>query len=78
MALNRITGHIDKKLIQEQAGFRRRKSFTGQILNTTLFIKNGFEKKNITGVAFIDLTTAYDTVSYKQGLGLKALAYFCH
>jgi retron-type reverse transcriptase len=31
----------------------------------TQFIENGFEKKNITGVALIDLTAAYDTVSHR-------------
>jgi hypothetical protein len=31
----------------------------------TQFIKNGFKKKYITGVALIDLTAAYDTVSHR-------------
>lgn len=31
----------------------------------TQFIENGFEKKNITGVAIIDLTAAYNTVSHR-------------
>lgn len=45
MVHNRIVTHIDEKLIQEQAGFRKGKSCTGQILNMTQFIENGFEKK---------------------------------
>lgn len=69
MVLNRIVRHIDEKLIQEQAGFRKGKSCTGKILNMTQFIENGFEKKNITGVALIDLTAAYDTI--RQNLQLN-------
>ncbi len=65
MVYNRIIEHIDEKLIQEQAGFRKDKSYTGQLLNMTQFIKNGFENKYITEVALIDLTTAYDTVSHR-------------
>jgi hypothetical protein len=57
--------HIDEKLIQEQAGFRKSKSYTGQLLNMTQFIENCFEKKYITGVALIDLSAAYDTVSHR-------------
>jgi len=58
--------HIDEKLIQEQAGFRKGKSCTGQLLNMTQFIKNSFEKKYITGVVLIDLTATYDTVSHRS------------
>lgn len=65
MVHNRIVEHIDEKLIKEQAGFRKGKSCTGQLLNMTQFIENGFEKKYITGVALIDLTAAYDTVSHR-------------
>lgn len=35
IVLNRIVGHIDEKLIQKQAGLRKGKSCTGQILNMT-------------------------------------------
>jgi len=58
MVHNRIVGHVDEKLIQEQAGFRKGKSCTEQILNMTQFIENGFEKNIITGVALIDRTVA--------------------
>jgi hypothetical protein len=69
MVHNRIIGYIDEKLIQEQASFRKIKSCTGQILNMTQFIENGFEKRNITGVALIDLTAAYNMISHRILLG---------
>ncbi|XP_050066097.1 uncharacterized protein LOC126555181 [Aphis gossypii] len=54
----------DDKLIKEQGGFRPGRSCTGQILGLTQHIENGYEKKKITGVVFIDLTAAYDTVNH--------------
>lgn len=63
--LNRLCPVVDEKLISEQAGFRPGKSCTGQVLNLTQFIENGFEKKYITGVAFIDLSAAYDTINHR-------------
>lgn len=62
--LNRLGPAIDEKLIKEQAGFRPGKSCTGQILNLTQHIEDGFERKQITGVAFIDLSAAYDKVNH--------------
>lgn len=64
MVLNRISDSIDGKLIPEQAGFRPGRSCCGQILNLTQYIEDGFEEKYITGVTFIDLTAAYDTVNH--------------
>lgn len=64
MLLNRLGPPIDEKLIKEQVGFCPGKSCTGQILNLTQHIEDGFERKQITGVAFIDLSAAYDTVNY--------------
>lgn len=52
-------------MIQEQADFRSRKSYSGQILNMTQFIENSFEKKKRTGVDIIDLIAAYGTVSHR-------------
>lgn len=71
MILNRIKPEIDKKLINEQAGFRPRKLCTGQVLNLVHHIEEGYEAKYTTGVAYIDLTAAYDTVNQK--LFLKKL-----
>lgn len=65
MVHNCVVGHIEEKLIQEEAGFKKRKSYTEQILNISQFIENGSEKKNITGVALIYLIAAYDTVSHR-------------
>jgi hypothetical protein len=45
LILNRINDIVDKSLINEQAGFRKGKSCTGQILNLTQNIENGYEKK---------------------------------
>lgn len=65
LILNRIQDYLDPKLIPQQAGFRPGKSCTGQILNITEFIEDGFERKEMTGVALIDLTAAYDTINHK-------------
>ncbi|KAI5742625.1 hypothetical protein M8J77_009365 [Diaphorina citri] len=65
MILNRISEYVDNKLIRQQAGFRPGKSCTGQILNLTQFIEDGFEKKLITGTALLDLSAAYDTINHK-------------
>lgn len=53
---------VDNKLIRGQAGIKPGKSFSSQILNLIEFIKSGYENKKITGVAFIDLTVADDTI----------------
>ncbi|KAI5734515.1 hypothetical protein M8J77_007414 [Diaphorina citri] len=66
LILNRISSYIDEKLIKEQAGFRPGKSCCGQILNLTQHIEDGYEAKKITGVAFIDLSAAYDTVNHRK------------
>lgn len=62
--LKRLSPIVDDKLIKDQTGFRPDKSCTGQVLNLTQFIENGFEKKKVTGVFFIDLSSAYDTVNH--------------
>ncbi|KAI5727952.1 hypothetical protein M8J77_009167 [Diaphorina citri] len=66
MILNRISEFVDDALIPEQAGFRPGKSCCGQVLNLTQYIEDGFEKELITGVAFIDLSAAYDTINHKR------------
>ena len=50
----------------KQADFRSGKSTTGQLLNLTQHIEDGFCKKKITGAAFVDLSTAYNTVNYSS------------
>lgn len=66
MVLNRISTFVDEKLTKEQAGFRPGKSCCAQVLNLTQFIEDGFEEGKITGVTFIDLSAAYDTVIHRK------------
>lgn len=66
MILNRITEYIDKNLIPQQAGFRPGKSCCSQILNLTQHIEDGYERNEITGIAFLDLSAAYDTVNHNR------------
>ena len=61
MILGRISTTVEYQLSPDQAGFRPGKSCCGQVLNLTQFIEDGFEKKNITGAVFVDLSAAYDS-----------------
>jgi len=63
--LNKLIPFVDEKLIPQQAGFWPGKSSIGQILNLTQTIESGYEAKKITGVFFIDLTAAYDTINHR-------------
>ena len=74
MILNRIASAMEQHLIKEQAGFRSGKSCTSQLLNLTHHIEDGLEEGVITGTAFVDLSTAYDTVNHKT-LDLETLQY---
>lgn len=58
---NRIYDAIDRKLPGEQAGFRKNRSCTDQILALSTFIESEFEKKQKTGVALVDLSSLYGT-----------------
>ena len=62
MILNRIAPTIEQHLIKEQAGFRPDKSCTSQLLNLTQYIEDGYQESMITGIDFVDLSAAYDTV----------------
>jgi hypothetical protein len=53
-----------------QAGFRKHRSCTEQLLALTTHIEAGFQRQLKTGVVFVDLSAAYDTV-YRDGLMLK-------
>ena len=66
LVLNRISPVVDAVLIPQQAGFRPGKSCCSQVLNLTQHIEDGFERKQISGVAFVDLSAAYDTVNHKR------------
>ena len=55
---------LEQHLIKEQAGFRPGKSCTSQLLNLTQHIEDGSQRGMITGAAFVDLFSAYDTVNH--------------
>ena len=61
----RISPLVDEKLTKDQAGFRRGRSCTGQLLNLTQHIEDGYERKMLTGAAFVDLSAAYVTVQHR-------------
>ncbi|XP_030847026.1 uncharacterized protein LOC115926449 [Strongylocentrotus purpuratus] len=65
LILNRLGPVTEQHLIPEQAGFRPGRSCTGQVLNLTQHVEDGFEKNEPTGVVFVDLTAAYDTVNHR-------------
>lgn len=64
MIMNRIKCQVERKLIPEQAGFKPGKSSTQQVLNLCQHIEDGYENKKVTGVVFVDLSAAYDTVNH--------------
>jgi hypothetical protein len=64
---NRISPIIEENLPIEQAGFRPNRNCCDQVLALTSYIESGFQKRLKTGVVFVDLTAAYDTV-WKDGL----------
>ena len=53
-----------------QAGFRKGRSTVDQVPKLTETIVDGFDKKEITGSVFIDLTTANDII-WHQGVRVK-------
>ena len=65
MILNRIAPAIEQHIIKEQAGFRSWKSCTSQLLNLTQHIEDGYEEGMITGTAFVDLFSVYNTVNHR-------------
>ncbi len=65
MILNRLNPFVDQEIIKQQAGFRAGKSTTGQLLNLTQYIEDGYEQGVITGTVFVDLSAAYDTVNHR-------------
>ncbi|KAJ3595031.1 hypothetical protein NHX12_004336 [Muraenolepis orangiensis] len=65
---SKIGTFVDEHLIPEQAGFRPGKSTTSQVLNLTQYIEDGYEEGMVTGVVFVDLSAAYDTVNHRRFL----------
>ena len=58
LILMRISPLVDEKLTKDQAGFRPGRSCAGQLLNLTQHIEDGYERKLLTGTAFVDLSAA--------------------
>lgn len=67
---NRICGPVLEQVPVTQAGFRPNRSCSDQVMSLTTFIEAGYQDKLKTGVAFIDLTAAFDTV-WREGLLFK-------
>ena len=72
MILTRINDTVEATLPYTQAGFRKGKSTTDQIVRLVNDIETAFQKKQKYGAVFIDLTAAFDTV-WHRGLYLKLL-----
>ena len=63
--LHRISPAVDEILNIEQAGFRPGGSTQDHVLTLTTYVENGYQRRDKTGVVFLDLTAAHDTVWYK-------------
>ena len=69
---NRIEPLVTRKIPVEQAGFTKGRSCCDQVQSLTNFIEQGFQRRLKTGVVFIDLTAAYDTI-WRRGLVYKLM-----
>jgi hypothetical protein len=69
LILQRIQPLIEAATPVDQARFHKHRSCTEQVMATT-YIEAGFQRQLKTGVVFVDLFAAYDTVSI-DGLMLK-------
>ena len=63
--LQRISPAVDEILNIEQAGVRPGRSTHDQVLALTTYVENGYQRRDQTGVVFLDLIAAYDTVWHK-------------
>ena len=57
LILHRISPTLDDSIVVEQAGLRHGRSTCDQVLALTTFIENGFQRKQKTGMIFLDLTS---------------------
>lgn len=71
MIYSRIASTIDD-IIPLEPGFRPNRSCCDQVMALTTHIENRYDRKVKTAVAFIDLSSAYDTV-WRKGLLSKFL-----
>ena len=65
LILTRISPLVDEKLSKDRAGFIPGRSCACQLLNLTQHIEDGYERKMLTGAAFVDLSAAHDTVQHR-------------
>ena len=72
LILERINNTVEEKLPTTQAGFRKGKSTTDQVVRLVNDIEAAFQENHKFGAVFVDLTAAYDTV-WHRGLYLKTL-----
>ncbi|CAF2129649.1 unnamed protein product [Rotaria magnacalcarata] len=63
--LNRIQASLDRKLMEEQAGFRSRRSTMDQIFILKMVMERSREFNQPLHMCFIDLKKAYDSVHRK-------------
>jgi len=70
--LSRIRPYVEKCLPDFQACFRAGRSTIDQVLQLCSIIEDGFQLKQKTAIALVELTAAYDTV-WHQRLRLKLL-----
>ena len=63
--MSRITPTVEQQLTVDQSGFRAGRACCGQVLNLTQYIEDGYERGEVTGTVFVDLTAAYDTVNHR-------------
>jgi len=70
LILHRISPTLDDTIVVVEAGFRHGRSTCDQVFALTTFTENGFQLKQKTGVIFLDLTAAYNTV-WHLGLLVK-------
>ena len=62
LALQRISPIVEVILSPIQAGFRKDRSTCDQVAALTSYIESGLQQNLKTGVVFLDLLAAYDTV----------------
>ncbi|CAF1101264.1 unnamed protein product, partial [Didymodactylos carnosus] len=61
--LNRIQGLLDKKLLDQQAGFRPNRSTVDQIFTLKIILEKSQEYNKSLFMCFIDIQKAYDSVN---------------
>lgn len=68
----RIRPKILEKIPVEQGGFRPKRNTIDQIMALTTHIETGFQRNLKTGLALVDLTSAYDT-AWRHGVLYKSI-----